>query len=75
MKHVLTILLALSLLLAGALPAAATGGSEEEQGETDMNIHQYGFHVEDGVIMLEGKPFYGFGVNYFGPFHPRLHPL
>lgn len=68
MKHVLTILLALSLLLAGALPTAATGGSEEEQGETDMNIHQYGFHVEDGVIMLEGKPFYGFGVNYFGAF-------
>ena len=33
-----------------------------------MNIHQYGFHVEDGVIMLEGKPFYGFGVNYFGAF-------
>lgn len=68
MKHILAILLAMSLLLAGALPIAATGGSEEEKGETDMNIHQYGFHVEDGVIMLEGKPFYGFGVNYFGAF-------
>lgn len=68
MKHILAILLAMSLLLAGVLPIAATGGSEEEKGETDMNIHQYGFHVEDGVIMLEGKPFYGFGVNYFGAF-------
>ena len=68
MKHIVVILLALCLLLACALPVAATGGSEEEKGETDMNIHQYGFHVEDGVIKLEGKPFYGFGVNYFGAF-------
>lgn len=33
-----------------------------------MNPHRYGLHVENGVIMLEGKPFYGFGVNYFGAF-------
>lgn len=68
MKHIIVILLALCLLLTCALPVAATGGSEDAKEGTDMNVHQYGFHVEDGVILLEGKPFYGFGVNYFGAF-------
>lgn len=68
MKRIFAILLALCLLAVCAVPAFAAGETEEGKGETDMNIHQYGFHVKDGVITLEGKPFYGFGVNYFGAF-------
>ena len=33
------------------------------------NSEQRGLHVEqDGSITLEGKPFYGFGVNYYGAY-------
>lgn len=36
---------------------------------TAMNESKYGLHVEeDGTVTLEGEPFYGFGVNYFGAF-------
>ena len=63
MKHVLSILLPICLLLSSVLPV----GAADTPGE-DLNPHEYGLHVEDGVIMLEGKPFYGFGVNYFGAF-------
>lgn len=35
----------------------------------DMNAARLGLHVEEGgEIRLAGKPFYGFGVNYFGAF-------
>ena len=68
MKRIITIFLSICLLLALPVPAAAAGEPDQTEGGTDMNIHRYGFHVEDGVIMLEGKPFYGFGVNYFGAF-------
>ncbi|MBQ5725825.1 MAG: cellulase family glycosylhydrolase [Clostridia bacterium] len=68
MKRIITMLLLTCLLLALPIPAAAAGESDHTEGGKDMNIHQYGFHVENGVIMLEGKPFYGFGVNYFGAF-------
>ena len=68
MKHIIAIMLSLCLLLALPVPILATGDSEKNAGETDMNPHRYGLHVENGVIMLEGKPFYGFGVNYFGAF-------
>ena len=68
MKRIVTALLALCLLLACALPTFAAEETQDGKEETDMNVHQYGFHVKDGVIMLEGKPFYGFGVNYFGAF-------
>ena len=68
MKRIITMLLLTCLLLALPVPAAAAGESDHTEGGKDMNIHQYGFHVENGVIMLEGKPFYGFGVNYFGAF-------
>ena len=68
MKRIITIFLSMCLLLALPVPAVAAGEPDQTEGGTDMNIHRYGFHVEDGVIMLEGKPFYGFGVNYFGAF-------
>lgn len=68
MKHIIAIMLSLCLLLALPVPIFATGDSEKNAGGTDMNPHRYGLHVENGVIMLEGKPFYGFGVNYFGAF-------
>lgn len=68
MKRIIAIFLLVCLLLALPVPVFAADEPDHTEGETDMNIHQYGFHVEDGVIMLEGKPFYGFGVNYFGAF-------
>ena len=68
MKHIIAIMLSLCLLLALPVPILATGDSEKNAGGTDKNPHRYGLHVENGVIMLEGKPFYGFGVNYFGAF-------
>lgn len=35
----------------------------------DINTSHLGLHVEeDGTITLYGKPYYGFGVNYFGAF-------
>ncbi|MBQ3860665.1 MAG: cellulase family glycosylhydrolase [Clostridia bacterium] len=38
-------------------------------GPADCNPDRIGLHVgEEGVITLAGKPFSGFGVNYFGAF-------
>ena len=68
MKHIIAILLSLCLLFALPVPTLAAGDPDNTEGGTDMNPHRYGLHVENGVIMLEGKPFYGFGVNYFGAF-------
>jgi len=63
MKHFWAFLLPVCLLLSAVLPV----GAAEPAGE-NLNPREYGLHVEDGVITLEGKPFYGFGVNYFGAF-------
>lgn len=68
MKHIIAILLSLCLFFALPVPSLAAGDPDNTEGGTDMNPHRYGLHVENGVIMLEGKPFYGFGVNYFGAF-------
>ncbi|MBQ7444730.1 MAG: cellulase family glycosylhydrolase [Clostridia bacterium] len=54
------VILAVSLL-AGSVCA--------ENGGKQMNKDRYGLHVEaDGTVTLRGKPFYGFGVNYFAAF-------
>ena len=60
MKKIISVILLLALLL--SLSVYADGGEK-------MNTYKYGLHVEeDGTITLEGKPFYGYGVNYFGAF-------
>lgn len=73
MKKVYLILLALCLTLTMTCPifAAAEDETAADTPEVieNMNPDEYGLHVEaDGTITLEGKPFYGYGVNYFGAF-------
>ena len=60
MKKIISIICAAALLLALA-PSALSEGK--------MENYKYGLHIENGgEITLEGKPFYGYGVNYFGAF-------
>lgn len=60
MKKVISIICLLAIIL--SLTAAASEGNK-------MDEKKYGLHVEeDGTITLEGEPFYGYGVNYFGAF-------
>lgn len=60
MKKIISVISILALLF--SLPVFAEGGKK-------MNANNYGLHVEkDGTVTLQGKPFYGFGVNYFGSF-------
>lgn len=69
-KKLLTLLLSSVLLLGAAVPVlvpAAAADDEQESGTRTR--YNYGLHVEsDGSITLEGKPFWGFGLNYFGAF-------
>lgn len=61
MKRLIVIICAVAAAL--SLCASAKGNT------MDMNTKKNGLHVEnDGTITLDGKPFYGFGVNYFGCF-------
>ena len=60
MRRIISVICAAAFLLA-LTPSALAGEKMED--------NKYGFHVEsDGTITLEGEPFYGFGVNYFGAF-------
>ena len=60
MKKVISIICLLAIIL--SLTATASEGNK-------MDEKKYGLHVEeDGTITLEGEPFYGYGVNYFGAF-------
>lgn len=66
MKRVFACMLALLLLASSAILFAS---AETEKEDTQMNKKHYGLHVEaDGTMTLEGKAFYGFGLNYFGAF-------
>lgn len=74
MKKAYLILLALCLILTMTCPIFAAADDGETAADAtevieNMNPNEYGLHVEaDGTITLEGKPFYGYGVNYFGAF-------
>lgn len=60
MKKIISVICAAVFLFALA-PSALSG--EKMEG------YKYGLHIEsDGTVTLEGKPFYGYGVNYFGAF-------
>lgn len=63
MKRLVTAILIMLLCFTTVASAAGNGG------DTVGNGNKYGLHVEkDGTITLEGEPFYGFGLNYFGAF-------
>ena len=61
MKRIIAIICVTAALAAMCFPVRGE--------DTRMNEMKYGLHVEDdGTVTLDGKPFYGFGVNYFGCF-------
>lgn len=61
----------MALVMAAGILAAQPGAVEAAQGQ------RYGLTVSsDGTILLEGKPFYGFGVNLYTSFLKHLeNPL
>ncbi len=72
LKRIIPLVLSSVLLLGsvcslGCLTTAADEAADS--GEEVRTRYNYGLHVEsDGTITLEGKPFWGFGLNYFGAF-------
>ncbi len=69
MKKIIAAALILCTLCSMAVPAFAAADEKTTEEATQMNLYRYGLHVEeDGTITLEGKPFYAFGLNYFGAF-------
>ena len=70
-KRLARMLLAISMILT-LIPAVPAYADEPADGSDIIKVptpHKYGLHVdENGTILLEGKPFYGFGINYFGAF-------
>lgn len=49
---------------------AATGAAAASESEPE--VERLGLYVVDGVLMKDGKPFYGIGVNYFNLFSRTL---
>ncbi len=71
MKRIVAWVLTVMLLVSATaiLTCANAVSDKESEEEGSMNKMHYGLHVEsDGTLTLEGQPFYGFGLNYFGAF-------
>lgn len=73
LKRIIPLVLSSVLLLGAACSLGtltASAGAAPETTAADGSVrYNYGLHVEpDGTITLEGKPFWGFGLNYFGAF-------
>lgn len=63
------VLLATLFLLEQTTLAEGITAENKETTKGALNAMRYGLHVEtDGTVTLEGQPFYGFGLNYFGAF-------
>ncbi len=82
MKKLFAIILAVSLVASfGTCFASAADGVSEVEGaielkkepieiDTSVNFSGFGLQVDDeGVINLNGKPYYGMGVNFSPAFH------